>query len=109
MFRNQYDVRQCLFLPNHVALFQWRQIGTGCLMDKLGERCLYSSILFGVVFVASDGDWVPDTGPTGGNELHCVICVRLSKMLNLLDITLDITVKMQEDHPECTQHSRFLT
>lgn len=90
MFSDQYDVRQFSFVSDHVALVQWRyrlaqaaltkniNIFIGAmttayarmmlydLMDKLGERCLYSDT-DSVIFVSKDGDWIPETGPFLGD------------------------------------------
>ena len=86
MFSDQYDVRQFSFVSDDVALVQWRHavaqsaktkninifIGAMTtayarlmlydLMDKLGERCIYSDT-DSVIFVSKEGDWVPETGP----------------------------------------------
>ena len=86
MFSDQYDVRQFSFVSDNVALVQWRHavaqsaktkninifIGAMTtayarlmlydLMDKLGERCIYSDT-DSVIFVSKEGDWVPETGP----------------------------------------------
>ena len=86
MFSDQYDVRHFSFVSDNVALVQWRHavaqsaktkninifIGAMTtayarlmlydLMDKLGERCIYSDT-DSVIFVSKEGDWVPETGP----------------------------------------------
>ena len=68
------------------------------LMDKLGERCIYSDT-DSVIFVSKEGDWVPETGPflgeltdeingdIGGDGVECTSVmecfVRRNKMLRL--------------------------
>ena len=90
IFGDAYDITHFSFISEDVALIQWRHAdGYGGqtrdinvflgafttaharlelydLMDKLGDRLLYSDT-DSVVFVSKDGDWEPPLGPYLGD------------------------------------------
>ncbi|XP_041920140.1 uncharacterized protein LOC121684226 [Alosa sapidissima] len=95
IFGCEYDVTHFSFVSDDVALVQWRHVEGSCvqtsdinvfvgafttaharlklyeLMDKLGERLLYTDT-DSAVYVSKDGDWEPPLGPYLGdltNEL----------------------------------------
>ena len=115
IFGDAYDVTHFSFVSEDVALIQWRHAdGYGgqtrdmnvflgafttahsrlelCdLMDKLGDRLLYSNT-DSVVFVFKDGDWEPSLGPylgdltdeIGGGDYHRIFLGR-TKDIRLSD------------------------